>query len=96
MSIANFAAPFCELLQDLNAIAIASFVDPEVVGTNPSSMLWLLPLAASIAVVYKATKLPTITAANFIKETVVLFGSIVVFIVVSILALYTLAWLITE
>jgi hypothetical protein len=59
-------------------------------------MLWLLPLAASIAVVYKATKLPTITAGNFVKEVVVLFGSIVVFIVISALVLYALAWLIVE
>ena len=77
-------------------VVIASFTAPEEIGTNPSSMLWLLPLAASIAVVYKATKLPTITAANFVKEAMVLFGSIVVFMVITALALCALAWLITE
>jgi len=75
---------------------IASFVAPEQVRTNPNSMLWLLPLAAAIAVIYKAMKLPTITAAKFIKEAVILFGSIVVFIVITALVLYALAWLITE
>ncbi|MHC4888934.1 MAG: hypothetical protein ACYTEO_05675 [Planctomycetota bacterium] len=75
---------------------IASFTAPEEIGANPQSMLWLLPLAAAIAVVYKATKLPTITARNFIKEVAILFGSIVVFIIITALALYTLAWLITE
>ncbi len=83
MSIADFAV-------------IASFTAPEEIGTNPSSMLWLLPLAASIAIAYKATKLPTITAGNFIKEAAILFGSIVVSIIITGLALYALAWLITE
>ncbi len=75
---------------------MASFVAPEQVKTNLSSMLWLLPLAAAIAIVYKAMKLPTITAAKFIKEAVILFGSIVVFIIITALVLYALAWLITE
>jgi hypothetical protein len=75
---------------------IASFTAPEEIGANPQSTLWLLPLAAAIAVVYKATKLPTITARIFIKEAVILFGSIVVFIIITALALYTSAWLITE
>jgi hypothetical protein len=75
---------------------IASFTAPEEIGANPQSILWLLPLAAAIAVVYKATKVPTITARNFIKEAAILFGSIVVFIIITALALYTLAWFITE
>ncbi len=75
---------------------MATFTAPEEIGVNPQSMLWLLPLAAAIAVVYKATKLPTITARNFIKEAAILFGSIIVFIIITALALYTLAWLITE
>ena len=58
----------------LTALLLASFTTPERVGVNPQSMLWLLPLVASIAIVYKATKVPKITAANFLKETVVLFG----------------------
>ncbi len=77
-------------------VVIASFTAPEEIGTNPGSMLWLLPLAASIAIAYKATKLPTITAGNFIKEAAILFGSIVVSIIITALALYALAWLITE
>lgn len=75
---------------------MATFTAPENIGVNPQSMLWLLPLAAAIAVVYKATKLPTITARNFIKEAAILFGSIIVFIIITALALYSLAWLITE
>jgi hypothetical protein len=59
-------------------------------------MLWLLPLVAAIAIVYKATKVPKITAVNFLKETVVLFGSIVIFMAITALTLCAFAWLITE
>ncbi len=75
---------------------MATFTTPEKIGTTPASMLWLLPLAASITITYKATKLPTITARNFIKEVAMLFGSIVVFIIITALVLWALAWLITE
>ncbi len=78
------------------AFVIASFTAPQELGTNPQSMFMLLPLTAAIAVIYKATKLPTITAGNFIKETTALFGSIVIFIIITALTLYTLAWLITQ
>ena len=48
-------------------------------------MMWQswLPLVAAIAIVYKATKVPKITAVNFLKEVVILFGSIVVFMAVT-------------
>ena len=78
------------------SLLIASFTIPEQIGTTPLSMLWLLPLVASIAVVYKATKLPEIKAANFIKESVVLFGSIVIFMFVTALILYAIAWVVVE
>jgi hypothetical protein len=74
---------------------IATFTAPEKVGANPQSMLWLLPLVAAIAIIYKATKLPAIKAANFIKESVILFGSIIVFIIIAALTLHACAWLIT-
>ncbi len=77
-------------------ILIATFTAPEQIGTNPTSMLWLLPLTAAIAIVYKAMKLQKITTGNFIREVVVLFGSIVVFLLVTALSLYALAWLVTE
>jgi hypothetical protein len=73
---------------------IASFTAPEQIQTNPQSALWLLPLVAAIALAYKATKLTPITAATFIKEAVVLFSSIVVFIIATALVLYALMWLI--
>ena len=75
---------------------MASFTVPEKIGVDPKSMVWLLPLVAAIAVVYKATKVPKIKALPFAREVVVLFGSIVVFMAITALVLYGLAWLITE
>ena len=75
---------------------LANFTIPEQISTTPQSMLWLLPLVASIAIVYKATKLPEIKAGNFIKESVVLFGSIVVFMLVIAIILYAVTWLVLE
>ena len=75
---------------------IANFIAPENIGTDPKSTLWLLPLTAAIAIVYKATKMPTITAGSFIREVVILFGSIIVFIAIIAFALFALAWLIIE
>jgi hypothetical protein len=75
---------------------IATFTVPERISVTPYSMLWLLPLVAAIAIVYKATKIPKIKARHFIKEVTVLFGSIVVFMLIAAVVLYVLAWLITE
>jgi hypothetical protein len=74
---------------------VASLTAPEEIGTTPQSMLWLLPLAAAVAVVYKATKMPEITAAGFLKETAALFGSIILFVTVTALVLHVAAWLIS-
>jgi len=79
-----------------DVFVMATFTTPEKIGANPQSMLWLLPLVAAIAIVYKATKLPEIKAANFLKEVVILFGSIVVFMSITALVLCAFAWLITE
>ena len=80
----------------LTALLLANFSVPETIGVDPQSMLWLLPLVAAIAIVYKATKLPEIKFANFIKESVILFGSIVIFMSVTALVLYSIAWLVIE
>ena len=77
-------------------VVLATLTSPEQIGTTPQSLLWLLPLVASIAIVYKATKLSTITTANFVKEVIVLFGSIIVFMLITALVLFVFAWLVTE
>ncbi len=78
------------------AFIMASFTAPEGIGVTPQSTLWLLPLAAATAIIYKTTQMPTITAGKFIKEAATLFGSIVVFIIALALASYVLAWIATE
>ena len=78
------------------ATVLGSFSTPMRIGTDPASMLWLLPLVVSIAVVYKATKVHRIQPWPFTKEAAVLFGSIVVFIVVAAVILYGVTWVVTE
>jgi hypothetical protein len=78
----------------LAAHIVAQFRVPEEIGTNPRSLLLLLPLLAGIAVVYKATKVPKVSFGNFIKESLLLFGSIIVFMAITALALAAIAWLI--
>ena len=75
---------------------LASFTTPIQIDTTAASMLWLVPLVVSIAVVYKATKVHTIKPRAFAKETALLIGSIFVFIVVAAVVLYGVAWLVTE
>jgi hypothetical protein len=75
---------------------LASFTVPEQIGLNPNSMLWLLPLVASIAIVYKALKVPKIRLGIFLKDVAMLFGSIVIFISITALVLFALSWLLTE
>ncbi len=88
-------APEIEM-STITSCILATFTTPENIGINPQSMLWLLPLVVVIAIVYKTTKIPHIKAGHFFKETVVLFGSIVVVMIIAALALYAMAWLITE
>jgi hypothetical protein len=76
----------------LAAIVMAEFTIPEEIGTNPRSLLLLIPLLVSIAVIYKATKVSRVSAGNFLKESALLFGSILVFMVVTVLVLTAVAW----
>jgi hypothetical protein len=71
---------------------MAQFRVPEEIGTTPRSLLLLIPLLASIAVIYKATKVSRVSAGNLLKESALLFGSILVFMVITALALMAVAW----
>ncbi len=75
------------MLTQISSIS-AAFTTPLEIGTTSSSLLWLLPLAAAISIVYKAVKLPKITAVNFIKEISLLFATIVVVMAMVGVALY--------
>jgi hypothetical protein len=76
----------------LAAIVMAQFTIPEEIGTTPRSLLLLIPLLASIAVIYKATKVSSVSAGSFLKESAMLFGSIVAFMMITALVLMVVAW----
>jgi len=77
-------------------LILASFTSPENITTTPFSFFWVFPLMASIAIIYKTTKLREIRPLNFIREIVFLFASIAVFIIITALVLYAVSWLILE
>ena len=74
---------------------LASFAAPMNITTSGGSLLWLLPLAAAIAVVYKVTKLPQLKLLNFVKESGLLFLSIIAFTGVTAAVLYVVQYLFT-
>ena len=76
-------------------ITLAAFTAPENIGTDPFSVLWIFPLLASVAIVYKATKMRVIFTAKFIKETVILFITISLVMIIVALALNIVVWLLT-
>ena len=78
------------------ATMLGSFTTPMQIDTAPASMLWLLPLVVSISVVYKATKVYKVRPWPFARESAVLCGSILVFIVVAAIILYGITWVVTE
>jgi len=78
----------------LSAFILASFSHPIPIGTNPASLLWLLPLSLAVAIIYKVTKLSEIKPAEFIKEVVVLFATIVVFMALIGVGFIFVSWVI--
>ncbi len=76
------------------ASILMTFTVPEHIGTTPASVLWLLPLAAAISIVYKATKIRDIELGSFSRQCAVLFGTIVVIMFIAALVLLGAAWLI--
>lgn len=75
---------------------IANFTSPINIATTPQGLLWIMPLALSISIAYKAMKLPKLSLWNFIKETAGLFISIVVFMALIGLVLFAFDWLILQ
>ena len=67
---------------------LAGFTAPLEVSHGIKSLIWLLPLSATISIIYKVVNLDKITAANFIKEVAVSFISIIIVVVLAILGLY--------
>lgn len=75
---------------------LASFTAPIDIGTNPQSMLWMFPLLAAIAIVYKATKMRVLFWGRFARETIVLFATLSGFMAAAVVVLNLITWLATS
>ncbi|RKY12646.1 MAG: hypothetical protein DRP52_04450 [Planctomycetota bacterium] len=75
---------------------LAAFTAPIEIGTTPSSMLWMFPLLAAIALVYKATKMRVLFTKKYLLESLLLFLSVSGFMIMAIIVLNLLSWLVTS
>ena len=83
------------MIQNIYNIA-ATFTAPEQIGVDPKMMLWMFPLLASIAIVYKATKLRVLFLGKFFKEAAILFCTLSLFMVLLGIALHIVVKVLTE
>jgi hypothetical protein len=75
---------------------LASFTGPMEISNGPAWFGWLAPLVAVIALVYKAIKMPEpFPVYKYIRDVVILFFTIIIFMAVIAVALYAIMWLIT-
>lgn len=75
---------------------LASFSSPIHIGTDPASMLWMFPLLAAIAIVYKTTKMRVLFWRRFIREVLILFATLSGFMFAAIVVLNLVTWLATS
>jgi hypothetical protein len=75
---------------------MASFTAPLEIGTNPAALIWMFPLLASVAIIYKATRVKVIFPLKFIREVVVLFATMSILMILAGLALYLLVAILTS
>ena len=74
---------------------VAAFTVPEYIGVEPKTMLWMFPLLASIAIVYKATKLRVMFLGKFFKEAAILFCTLSLFMILLGFALHIVVRILT-
>ena len=73
---------------------LASFSLPYEIGNGIGALLWILPLLAAVAIVWKTLKLETITPAKLIRQVVILFFTMVVCYAAIAVALYVIGRLV--
>jgi hypothetical protein len=71
-------------------LILASFTSPVYIGSTAGTLLWALPLLAVISIVYKAIKLDEIKPGDFAKQVFLLFGSILVFMVLTAVIIFVI------
>jgi hypothetical protein len=69
---------------------LAGFTSPVYIGTTAKALLLALPLIAVISIVYKAIKVEEIKFASFLRESILLFGSILVFMIVTAVVIFAI------
>jgi len=69
---------------------LAGFTSPVYIGTTAKALLLALPLIAVISIVYKAIKVEEIKFASFLRESILLFGSIVAFMIVTAIVIFAI------
>jgi hypothetical protein len=72
----------------LEQFILAGLMSPVHIGTTPYSFFLALPLIAVVAIVYKATKMEKIELVSFVRESFLLFGSILVFMVLTAVGIF--------
>jgi hypothetical protein len=77
-------------LLNLYQYVLAGFVSPVNIGTTGRALFIALPLIAVIATIHKAIKLDEIKLISFVRETILLFGSIVVFMVITAIIIFVI------
>jgi hypothetical protein len=75
---------------------LASFTAPIDIGTDWVSMLWMFPLLAAIAVIYKATKMRVFLYKTFVREALILFATLSGFMIAAVIVLNLVTWLATS
>lgn len=77
------------------SIMLAAFTAPEDIGVNPQSMLWIFPILAAIAIIYKATKMRVIFWKKFFKQSAVLFLTLSIVMGIAAISLHILVIILT-
>ena len=78
------------------SLLLGSFTAPVHIGTDPWSMLWMFPLIAAIALVYKGAKMQVLLTKKYLIESLLLFLSVSGFMIMAIFVLNLLSWLVTS
>lgn len=81
------------LLPDLLLLAHI-FSQPLEIPTRAIALLWALPICLTIALVYKSLKLETFRFSILLREVVLLFLTIIGFLVMVAIVLVIIAYLV--
>lgn len=81
---------------EILSIALGSLTSPIDIGTDAMSMLWMFPVLAGVALIYKAVKLRVMFMGKYFREVFILFVSISIFIMLVGVAMHVLVHFMTK